>query len=135
MRIVIDTNIWVSGLLKPHSSAGQVIEAWKNGHYHLIISKPILDEIRTVLAYPKINKRLKWDEEKIDHFILTLEFLSDCITLEYPLTSVKRDAKDDIILSTFLQGKANYLVTGDEDLLSMKHQYEILSLIEFCSLL
>lgn len=55
MRIVLDTNIWVSGLLLPNSNAGKILKGWNEARFEVILSPYILEEIGKVLAYPKIK--------------------------------------------------------------------------------
>ena len=133
MRVVLDTNIWISGLLQPESTAAHVLASWKENSLIVVTSQPILDEIKTVLNYSKIQKRLHWDEGKIDQFILLLTFFTDCVTLpkDSDNIGVVRDIKDTPILDTLLISKADYLVTGDKDLLSLKEDYSIITLADF----
>ena len=131
MRIVLDTNIWVSGLLLPQSLAGELLQQWQRSHLKIVTSPEILSEIQKVLAYPKIFKRLQWNQEKINQYIETLSFFTEVITLEQPFILVERDLKDSPILTTLVHGQADYLVTGDQDLLSLSCRYPILSLQQF----
>jgi putative PIN family toxin of toxin-antitoxin system len=131
---VLDTNIWISGLLLPKSKAGQILWQWKASKINIVTSQPILDEIKEVLLYPKIQKRIQWHEQKIDQFISLLQFLTDYISIDSDFSThqVNRDPDDNIILlHTFLASKADYLITGDKDLLVLNHEYSILSLAKF----
>lgn len=136
MKVVLDTNIWISGLLYPKRSAGKILKAWHDEKFTVVTSLPLVEEIRRTLSYRKIHKYLQWDEAVIDQYLLFLKFFTEQITLEgNQKVVVPRDGKDEPILMTFLQSQAHYLVTGDEDLLSLKDQYKIISLAEFCELL
>lgn len=133
MKIVLDTNIWISGLLLPKSKAGEVLLLWKSAKIDVVTSQPILEEIKKVLLYPKIQKRIQWDEAKIDQYISLLQFLTEYILLDSnsPQEIVERDLDDSIILNTFLASGADFLVTGDKDLLELKVSYSIITLSEF----
>lgn len=136
MRVVLDTNVWISGLLLPRSTAGQVITAWRQNKFTVAISQPILDEIKKVLTYPKIQKRLQWDEAKIEQFLLLLTFFAENITLEENnQIKVVRDKNDTPILATLIASRADYLVTGDNDLLCLRQDYPIVTLAEFYELI
>jgi putative PIN family toxin of toxin-antitoxin system len=131
--VVLDTNIWISGLLLPKSKAGNILLQWKASKIDILTSQPILDEIRKVLLYPKIQKRIQWDEIKVDQYVSLLQFLTDFISIDadFPQVIVECDKDDSIILNTFLASKADFLVTGDNDLLVLNQKYSIVTLSEF----
>jgi putative PIN family toxin of toxin-antitoxin system len=133
MRVVLDTNIWISGLLLPKSTAGQIITAWQQNRFNVVISQPILAEIKKVLSYPKIQKRLRWEENKINQYLLLLTFFAEKIQLKKEDIKIKvlKDADDTPILATLITSQADYLVTGDNDLLCLKQDYPIITLAEF----
>ena len=56
-KIVLDANIFVSAVLKPHSDLAKIFELLKEDRIRLILSEDILSEIKSVLLYPKIKKR------------------------------------------------------------------------------
>ncbi len=132
--MVLDTNIWISGLLLPKSNAGNILRNWKASKIDIATSQPILNEIRKVLLYPKIQKCIQWDEPKIDQYISLLQFLTEFISVDsnFPQVVVERDPNDSIILNTFLASEADYLITGDKDLLSLSEHYPIITPAEFC---
>ncbi len=131
MKVVIDTNILLSGLMLPNSIPGRIVQAWRDNRFELVLSQFQLDEIGRVLAYPKIQKRLKWDQAEITHFLQQLflrsVYLGDIITV----AEVPADANDNLILSAYLLAEAEYLVTGDRGILALREQYQILTAIEF----
>ena len=131
MRVVVDTNILLSGLMLPNSIPGRIVQAWRDNRFELVLSQFQLDEIGRVLAYPKIQKRLKWDQAEITHFLQQLflrsVYLGDIITV----AEVPADANDNLILSAYLLAEAEYLVTGDRGILALREQYQILPAIEF----
>lgn len=132
MRVVFDTNIWISALLFPTSVAGQMLTAWQQqARFDLVVSEPILQEIKRVLMYPKIEKRLKWDHEKIEQYILDISFLAEQVDTEGCHVVVPDDPNDSPILATLIKSAAHYLITGDADLLNLKMHYPILTLTEF----
>lgn len=137
MRVVLDTNIWISGLLQPQSSAAEVLSAWKENKLIVITSEPILDEIKKVLNYPKIQKHLHWDRNKIEQYLLLITFFTECVVLPESSTNIGivRDTNDTPILDTLLVSGADYLVTGDKDLLCLKKDYPILTLSDFYNLM
>jgi putative PIN family toxin of toxin-antitoxin system len=132
ISIVLDTNVLLSGVAYPNSVPGKVIAAWKNGGIDVILSHYILDELQRVL--PRLNHRLGWSQQEIQDFIDSLAFLADIVE---PLTAKEqklRDEADQPVLGTLLASKANYLVTGDKDLLAISNIYPILSPAQFWQL-
>ncbi len=137
MRIVLDTNIWISGLILPKSTAGEILTAWQQNKFNIVVSQPILDELQKVLLYPKIQKRLHWDQNKVEHYLLLLQFFTELVALkkrDIKITTV-RDPNDTPILATLLVSQADYLVTGDNDLLCLKEHFPIIGLAEFHELI
>lgn len=132
ISIVLDTNVLLSGVAYPNSVPGKIIAAWKNGGIDVILSHYILDELQRVL--PRLNHRLGWSQQDIQDFIDSLAFLADIVE---PLSAKEqklRDRADQPVLGTLLASKANYLVTGDKDLLAISNIYPILSPSQFWQL-
>ncbi len=59
IRVVLDANVLVSGLISPKGTPGQILDAWFAGNFLLFVSPAILQELRRVLQYPRISKRLE----------------------------------------------------------------------------
>ncbi len=92
-----------------------------------MLSVPLLAELREVLNYPKIRKRLVASAIDSELFVELLPFF----TVQVDLTGVEvprpRDAGDEMVLATLVASQAEWLVSGDEDLLVMADQFPILS--------
>ncbi len=131
MRVVLDTNVLLSGLMISESVPGRIVQAWRNAHFELVLSEPMLDEIARVLAYPKIRARLHWDKELITNFILLLRFKADITEIEATNVAVPADPKDTPVLATLIANEADCLVTGDSDLLVLRDSYPIVTPAEF----
>lgn len=131
MRVVLDTNVLLSGLILPDSLPGRIVQAWREARFDLVFSEQMLEEIRRILAYPKINRRLKWDAEEIERFLLLLRF--KCVIINPSLMNFDdlRDPDDAAILSALIDSGAEALVTGDEDLLILANRYPIFPPAEF----
>jgi uncharacterized protein len=57
MRATVDTNIWVSAFLNPHSILGELARALQAAHFTLVTSEPLLDELSEVLSRPRLARR------------------------------------------------------------------------------
>ncbi|SIT12959.1 putative toxin-antitoxin system toxin component, PIN family [Alicyclobacillus vulcanalis] len=139
MRVVLDTNVLISGLLLPHSVPGRIVQAWRSAQYALVISESMLDELERVLSYPKIQRRLQWSPGEIRRFVSLFRYYSDVVVVDESLcVELKNSLRDDMdvhVLATCIAGKANWLVSGDEDLLTVRDRYPVRSPAEFVAML
>lgn len=124
MRVILDTNVLVSGLAYPDSGPGRILQLWHNGGVDLVLSRYILDEIVRVLPKLPRNRRSA-DEirELAETFLLLAEFFEP----EPAHNPSLRDPKDQPILALLQKSRANYLITGDKDLLVLADQYPIIT--------
>ena len=127
MKVVLDTNVLVSGLLKSGSVPGRLLQAVWSGNLELLLSAPLRNELATVLEYPKIRKRLIAQSIDIMEFLERLPFFTTDVTLGDVSVPMPRDVDDWKVLATFVAGKGDWLVTGDADLLVMSAQFSILT--------
>jgi putative PIN family toxin of toxin-antitoxin system len=116
MRIVLDTNILVSALImngKPRTVLKSIITK----DHKLIFSRKIIEEFVEVTSEPRIRKYVTRDEAT--RFLQDIAPVSKMIIVKTKLR-IARDYKDNPILATAHDGHADYLVTGDDDLLVLK---------------
>ncbi|MBI5529513.1 MAG: putative toxin-antitoxin system toxin component, PIN family [Deltaproteobacteria bacterium] len=116
LRVVVDTNVVVSALLFPGLTAG-IRELWKSGAFTMLASGEMFAEYVRVLAYPKFalaenEVRALLDNEVVP-FITPVKPGS-----KFPPTC--RDPDDDKFLACAAAGRADFIVTGDDDLLVLK---------------
>ena len=117
MKIVFDTNIFVSALVRPGGRAEQALGRVIDGRDTLLLSKAILLETLSVLS-----RKFGRDKEELARVAV---FLSDMAQLVAPKRKVRifDDDPDNRILECAIEGKADVLVTGDQTMLSLG-QYE-----------
>lgn len=130
--IVLDTNVLLSGTAYPSSIPGKIVSAWRGGSLEIILSPYILDELQRVL--PRLNHRLGWSTQEIRDFVDSLALLADLVDPIQTSEPALRDEADQPVLGTFLAAKANYLVTGDKDLLILSTRYSIVTPADFWQL-
>jgi len=122
IRVVVDTNVVISGLLF-NGTPGRLISLWKRGQIKPLTSAEIIDEVIRVLAYPKF----KLSESEIN-YLLNIEILPhfDVIETKQKFSSIiKEDPSDDKFIHCAEAGKANYIISGDQHLLSLKRYKKI----------
>ena len=133
LRVVLDTNVLLSGIAYPASVPGKIMAAWRHGSVDVLLSAYILDELRRVL--PRLTHRHGLTLAEIDDLVDALSIQAEVIE---PLPGVEpnlRDVDDQPVLGTLLAAlKAsyvNYLITGDKDLLAMAERYPIVTPAKF----
>ncbi|OGW41126.1 MAG: putative toxin-antitoxin system toxin component, PIN family [Nitrospirae bacterium RBG_13_39_12] len=127
MKLVFDTNIFISAFAIPHSKAEKAILRILEGADSLIISKEIMKEVLFVLS-----SKFHRDSEAISHTAL---YLSDIAQIVKPVKRIHilEDDPDNRMLECALHGKADAIVTGDKEVLKLK-EFEgirIMSLKEY----
>lgn len=131
MKIVLDSNVFLSGLASPNGVPGRILSAWDNHSFELVISEFQLAEMSRVLSYPKIQKLLQWNEIQIQAFIRQLCLRVEIIDISNIDVEVPTDPDDSPILATLIAAKADFLISGDKDLLAMREEYAIETPAEF----
>jgi len=127
MRVVFDTNIFISALVIPGCQAEKAISRIIFGSDTLMISKAIIEEVLRVL-----HNKFSRDIEAISHTAVFLSELGELIH-KTPMIRIFKDEPDNRILECALGGRADVIVTGDKEILRLK-EYEgikIISLREF----
>jgi putative PIN family toxin of toxin-antitoxin system len=124
IRVVLDANVLVSGLAYPKGIPGQIVEAWLTGSLVVVLSRYILDEMVRVL--PRLPANRRTPEEIRD---LAESFLSSAqiVVPDSKIEPALRDPADQQILGTLRASQADYLITGDKDLLALADRYPILT--------
>jgi putative PIN family toxin of toxin-antitoxin system len=117
VRVVFDTNIFVSALVIPGSQAEKALFRILDGHDTLLLSKPILDELLATLA-----RKFSRDPEALSHVAVLLTEMSEMVKPKRTL-EVFKDDPDNRILECAESGQADAIVTGDKEMLLLKeHQ-------------
>lgn len=135
LRVVLDTNVLLSGIAYPASIPRKILAAWRNGSVDVLLYAYILDELRTVL--PRLRHRHGLTAAEIDDLVDALSIQAEIID---PLPAEEprlHDAADELVLDTLLAAlhvsKSDYLITGDKDLLAVADRYPILTPAQFWS--
>lgn len=128
LRVVLDTNVLVSGVAYLGSVPGRIVATWRQGGLDVVLSHYILDELARVL--PRLP-RIGMTPGEIRDLVDSLMFLVDIVEPEGVHATDLRDPADQPVLLTLLAGKADYLITGDKDLLALANRYPIMTPAEF----
>jgi hypothetical protein len=126
VRAVIDTNLFVSGLFANQGYTYQLQELWLAGAFELVVSEQILNEIQRTLLKPQIKQRLLMlDNEEAAIIDLIRKKAAMVTTDRYQTDRITEDPTDNKFLACALEGEADYVVSGDHHLLSLKHFHRI----------
>ena len=120
ITIVCDTNVLVSALLNPKSVSGQILRWVVESRIELALTPHLEDELRRVLAYPRIKKILarSWNDDDFSRFTNALVALASPVPDVEPEENwIERDPDDDWVIQCALTAAADMIVTGDDDLL------------------
>jgi len=127
MRVVFDTNIFISALVIPQSLAAKAMLRIIEGEDILVISKDIINEVLSVLS-----SKFSRDKEALSHVAVMLSELGELVK---PIKKIKvfEDEPDNRILECAIHGKADVLVTGDKGMLQLREHkaIKIISLKEY----
>lgn len=124
-RVVVDTNIFISGLIISKGYPYQILSLWQDNYFTLVASKQIIDEMIDVLSRPKIQKKYHVSTSQVKKVVSLIEKYAHSIE-NISVNSIQvRDEKDQHILDLAIVGKADYLVSGDDDLLSLANESKL----------
>lgn len=118
MRVVLDTNVWVSALIAPTGTPATLLDRLQ-GHV-LIASEEMLDEVQRVLDYDRIAKKYNLTPEKVSSYLDNIRQKVVLFAADPPdSTIVEADPSDDKFLAIAVKGKADCIVSGDRHLLRL----------------
>jgi uncharacterized protein len=112
-RVVLDTNVIVSGLGWRGAPAA-ILDAVSDDRLVLVTSAPLLAELRRVLEYPRLAKVIQGGAQLAD-----LVAASGVVVSPSRVLTVVRDDDDNRVLEAAIEGAADYIVSGDTDLLDL----------------
>lgn len=119
IRAVLDTNVWLSGLLWK-GAPNSVLRRGTRGLFVVITSQSIIDEVAE-----KLVKKFRYPDIKTHRLIRFIERTSVMTQPSHRLDVVTRDPTDNKIIECAVAGKADYVVTGDRDLLDIQRYRSI----------
>lgn len=115
LRLVIDTNLWISFLISDKERKLDRILAYDN--LKILFNEELLNEISTTVKYPKLKKF--FSETAVDEMLMQLSPVIEIIKTS-SFVDVCRDKRDNFLLSICMDGNADFLLTGDKDLLILR---------------
>jgi uncharacterized protein len=127
-RTVLDSTVLVSAFLTPGGAADAVLQAAMNERCMCILADPILEEITRRLRDSRLQRRYTYSASDVAAYEALLRNAFMRVTDLPFLTGVVRDPKNDMIIACAVAASAAYVVTRDDDLLSLAF-YEGITII------
>ena len=118
IKIILDTNVLLSALLSPVGPPAQLLEAWERKKFIVVACEALIAELRDVTSRPFFQARLR--VSTVELLAAGLRDLSE-FCADLPQEVVAPDAKDSFLLALAEAAHADFLVTGDKELLALKH--------------
>ena len=129
LRAVLDANVIISALIQPKGASGRILASLlERNSFELIVSPAILAEIRRSFRYPKVRKYIKSSDDDIDLWVASLELIAQPVNGNLRIHAVAADPDDNKYIEAAVEGLAQFVVTGDKHLLSLK-SYENIRII------
>ncbi len=120
IKVVLDTNVVISGLLIPGSPPAKILDLWADSQVSVVISPPLVEEYLEVILRPKfaglgmVHERQGLIEGLIDQQSSVL------VVPEVTFHAVTTDPDDNLVLDCAVQGKTDFIVSGDSHLLELR---------------
>jgi len=113
--LVIDTNQIIAGSLWPSGPAGFILETWRERKIDIVVSPVILDEVERVLI-----TKFQTGHEAADYLKKVLAYHGKLVDPQEKIDVIKNDPSDNMFLEAAIAGKADFIVSRDNDLLKLK---------------
>lgn len=123
--VVLDSNVIISSLLYSPGSASRIIKLWRNNFFQILISSYILSEIKDALRDKQLIQKYHISPIKRDRLLTQLHHAGERLDPVGSYGLASRDPKDSPIIQLALVGHADYLVTGDQDLLVLANNASV----------
>jgi len=137
MKVVLDTNVLISGIGRSGGPPGRIFDAWLAGRFDLVTSEPLIDELRGALTYPKVRRLLLAAgvlDQDLRDYVEILRIKAIVVRpVDIQLPMVPADLKDIPVLEALLASGAEFLVTGDKKHLLSLGMPQIVTAADFAA--
>ena len=137
MKVVLDTNILISGIGRPEGAPGQILSAWLEGKFDLVVSEALLEEFRRVLLYPKLRKLMTQtglSDDALRDYVDIMRMKAITVSTNNVLLPIApSDPKDTHVLEALVASGAEFLVTGAKKHLLSLGMAQIVTAADFAA--
>ena len=120
MKIVIDANLFAGALIKPFSNPGRILDLIRENEIELVLSPPIILEVKRILLYPNIQKYHRKTRDEIDTFFEDILMFAWIVEGETKVDVIQDDLSDNKYLACAREGEANFIISGGHHPLQLK---------------
>ncbi|MFH1682249.1 MAG: putative toxin-antitoxin system toxin component, PIN family [Candidatus Woesearchaeota archaeon] len=124
MRVVLDTNVFISGIFWEGNYCSKVIDFWKEKKIVLICSLEIIQELMEVMR----DFKIRLDEELVQAWAKLILEEAVIVDPQTKLEIIKEDPDDNKFIEAALSGRAEFIISQDKHLLKIK-EYEKIKII------
>ena len=118
--VVLDTNIFVSGVISPDSPPAQLLKHWQSGLLTVVSCQRAIDELDDVLQRPHLREKYKISSAKREALLSVIREGVVLVSGESIKGVVTADPKDDMFIACAVEGQAKYIISGDKHLRQLR---------------
>ncbi|MBW7884705.1 MAG: putative toxin-antitoxin system toxin component, PIN family [Caldilineaceae bacterium] len=118
MKVVLDTNVWVSALINPRGTPANIVS--HAVEFDLATSEELLAELERVLRYGRIARRYQLTDEMVDDYLMAIRLDCEVLNFTHDIQVVQEDPDDNAVLACAVHAAADYIVSGDSHLIDLK---------------
>jgi uncharacterized protein len=124
VRAVLDANVVASALIRPAGPPGRILRRFlRDRAFELVLSPAILDEVGRGLRYPRVRKRVRLSDDELELWVGGLALAAEVVPDRKGPVRIAEDPDDEKYLAAALEGRADFVVSGDRHLLALReHQ-------------
>ena len=119
LRVVVDTNILVSATIVPHGAPARILQAILDDRIQLVSSPLLFDEYKDVISRPRITRKYALLAARRDDLLRFLQIKTLLVPGIPSQPIIVADPDDDAVLACAVEGRANYIVSGDPHMLEL----------------
>jgi hypothetical protein len=116
LKVVLDTNVILSGTILDYGPSYEILEAWRQDRFLLIISEALIEEAQEKLREPRLQKNYRLTQGEIQRLLRALRKHSRLVPGRLTLRVIKEDPEDDQVIIAAVEGGADYIISGDRHL-------------------
>jgi putative PIN family toxin of toxin-antitoxin system len=128
MEAVLDTNVAVSAAISPKGPPAEIIKAWRARSFAWVISPALLQELESALRSPRLRPHIAWSDDELLEFPALVRAVAKIVIPTSRIDAIRVDPADNRVLEAAVEGRADYIVTGDRHLLDMG-RYESIPIV------
>lgn len=127
-RVVVDTNLIISGATTSGTVPSELIESWRRNEYILVTSPQIIEEVKEVLNRPKIKKQFSFTSKEIDKLVENLTTKA-FVTPGILEVNVIKDPDDNKFIACAIEGSASHIISGDKKHVLTLREYQGIKIV------